>query len=388
MAGDPEVVCYACDRSYPAIDRKHCECGEPLWFDSDARGFAWPRGVNGSGMWRYDALLPVEPPSDGTRATVGGTPLVSLPAFGDDCDLFVKDETRAPTGTFKDRGSAVGVAFAAERGCGRVGTVSHGNMAMSVAAAAADAGLDALVLVPADIPAARLGHIGRYGPTIVRVEGDYGRLYERTLAADTDAEFVNSDTPLRVAGQKTTALEICEAFAPEVPDAIVLPTSSGGHLSATWKGLRELRDAGVIDRLPRLYAIQSAACDPIASAHREGRDVSPVDAGETIAYSIANADPPSGDRALAAIRETGGGAASVPDDEIERAQRRLAHEAGLSVEPASATALAGFERLRTAGEVREGETVVLVATGTGFKEPVSAEVESRTVGLDELDAVL
>ena len=339
-------------------------------------------------MWRYADVLPVDPPS-GIGAAAGGTPLVRTPRLDvDGSHLFLKDEGQNPTGSFKDRGSAVGVTYAAETGRDRVGTVSHGNMAMSMAATAAGMGVDCTVCVPADISEERLENIARYGPGIVRVEGDYSRLYRESLELE-GIEFVNSDTPLRVAGQKTVALEICEAFASDRPDAIVLPVSSGGQLSAIWKALCELRTAGLLDRSPRLYAVQAAACDPIVQAFEAGNDeVRAIEGDETIAYSIANADPPSGTRALAALDDTGGGAVSVPDDETRAAQQRLAREGGFHVEASSAVAYAGIERLCERGTIAAGERVVLIATGSGFKERTGSDVESRIVALEELATIV
>lgn len=386
---DTATTCYACGNRY-GPERKRCDCGEPVWFETDASGFEWPTSRE-QGTWAYADLLPVDPPDD-LGSAAGGTPLFRAARLDEyaGCTLYVKDETENPTGTFKDRGSAVAVAAAREREKSWIGTVSHGNMAMSTAAHAAAAGLNCAVFVPADVSTARLTAIAQYDPEIVRVRGDYGRLYRETLAVEEPAiEFVNSDTPLRVAGQKTVAFEICERFGPDGPDAIVLPTSSGGHASAIWKGLRELREAGLLDDLPRISLAQAAACDPIAEAFREGAEsVSPIEPGETIAYSIANADPPSGTRALAAVRETGGSVVSVPDEEIRRAQAALAREAGCCVEPASATALAGLARLSEEGDLSPSEEVVLVATGTGFRELDATADAGRAVDDRDLQATV
>jgi threonine synthase len=266
-------------------------------------------------------------------------------------------------------------------------------MALSVSAHAAGAGLECAVFVPAETPEERLELIARHDPRIFRVEGDYGRLYYDSLSLDADVEFINSDTPLRVAGQKTVAYEICERFAPAVPDAIVLPVSSGGQASAIWKALLELEWAALIDTIPRLYLVQAAACDPIATAYREGREeVTPVDAGETIAVSIANGDPPSGSRALAAARATGGAVLSVPETAIEDAMDRLATAGGFSVDPSSAVAIAGLRELAGSGDVAENDTVVAIVTGNGYKERYGSEAEVRTIELaaleDELAAVI
>jgi threonine synthase len=376
-----DYACYACGRtaSPPAA---RCVCGEPLWIDSDATDFDWP--VDGpESMWRYRDVLPVDPPA-GMGSVVGGTPLVRTAPLDDfaGARIHVKYEGTNPTGSFKDRGSAIGVVAAVESDANAVGTVSHGNMAMSVAATAASCATPCVVLVPADIPPERLDAIAAFDPTIVQVEGSYGDLYfdSYDVGRDLGIRFLNSDTPLRVEGQKTTAYEVCEAFAPGAPDAAVLPVSSGGHASGVWKALRELVAAGRLDALPRLYLAQSAACDPVAAAFRDGDDeVSATEAGETIAYSIANADPPSGTRALTAARETDGGVCAVTDDEIRAARDRLARDAGLRVEAASATSLAATRRLTDRGAIAADEDVVVVATGSGYGEAGAASPHRTTL---------
>ena len=371
------VECYDCGNTF-AFPRARCPCGEPLWFETV---HAPEPGVGR--LAHFADSLPVEP-RHGLAQAVGGTPLVRAPALDEyaGCRLSIKSETGNPTGSFKDRGSAVGVAWAT-REDRPVGTVSHGNMAASMAAHAAAAGVDCTVLVPADISDGRLRRIAQYGPDVLRVDGDYGRLYRLSLeiGRDTGVAFVNSDTPLRVAGQKTVAFEI---LAESEPDAIVLPVSSGGHASAVWKGLLELEAAGRLDRLPRLLLVQAAACDPIARAFRDGRDrVDSVEPGETVAYSIANPDPPSGNRALAAVESTAGAVVSVDDEAILDARSRLARSAGMSVEPASATALAGLRKLGRTGSVSPDESVVLIATGTG-RTTDHGPVDVPTVPIDDL----
>ncbi|WP_458209527.1 threonine synthase [Haladaptatus sp. NG-SE-30] len=409
---DTTLVCYRCGDETETGER--CECGEPLWFSTDAREFSWPETPE-RGIWRYAELLPGEQ-SPGIGSVAGGTPLLRTSRLDEyaGCTLWVKDESHNPTGSFKDRGSAVGVACALETGNDWVGTVSHGNMAMSMAATAASAGVSCLVLVPDDIPAERLAHIAQFDPELLQVGGDYGRLYFESLEL-TGVRFVNSDAPARVAGQKTTALEICETFAgvhgslrsplsasvvrasqdspdpsdthdvPDSPDAIVAPVSSGGHASAIWKALRELREASLLDTVPRLYFVQAAACDPIAQAYRSDADeVTPVDGGETVAYSIANANPPSGNRVLSAVRETDGGVLSVSDDDILDAKRQFARRAGICVEPASATTLAGIHRLSDDRELTSDDHVVAIATGTGFREQSAVPTTPQAVSLSEL----
>lgn len=380
-----DLVCYACGAT--AASGARCGCGEPLWV-SDRQTEGWPAGGEPS-LWRYRDLLPVDPPP-GLGASVGGTPLVRASRLDDavgGATVRVKFEGAHPTGTFKDRGTAVGVAGALDRGLDAVATVSHGNMARSVAAHAASEGLDAVVCVPADVPPERLATIARHDPTILRVDGDYGRLYEAALDAGADAgvAVVNSDTPLRVAGQKTTGLEILERSS---PDAVVMPVSSGGHASGVWKAIREATASGLVDDPPRLYLAQAAGCAPIAAAYDRGDDeVTRIEPSETVAYSIANADPPSGTRALAAARETGGAVLAVDDEAILDCRRLLAERAGLFVETSCATPLAAARDLADSGEIGGGEEVVLVATGTGYTERDVGDAptpDAETVDLADL----
>ncbi|KAB1185081.1 MULTISPECIES: threonine synthase [Haloferax] len=383
-------VCYDCGARTTAPAAR-CDCGEPLWLDTDPGTFDWDDVSDEPGMWRYESLLPVSRPA-GLSAAAGGTPMVSDASIDAvaGTNVHLKLEGEHPTGSFKDRGSALGIAAVARGLAGdvsAVGTVSHGNMAMSTAAFAAAADLPCLVLVPDDIPPERLDVIDQFDPTSVTVAGDYGRLYEQTLERGPDhgIVFLNSDVPLRVEGQKTTALEICEAFAPDTPDALVMPVSSGGHASGAWKALRELSEAGAIDRIPALYFVQAAACSPIADAFEADADeVTRVVGGETIAYSIANPDPPSGTRALRAARETGGAVVAVDDDAIRTAQRALAVDAGITVEPSSATALAGIQQLVERGDIDSDDHVTAVLTGTGLKEASASGTRSPSTDHVEL----
>lgn len=381
---DDQLGCWACGRT-DTVPATRCVCGEPLWYEMAPPPDTLPAAP--TSMWTAGAPLPVDPPP-GVPGSVGGTPTVRVPALDRiaGCRVWLKDETRNPTGTFKDRGSAVGVAHSVAAGDGAVGTVSHGNMAVSVAANAAAMDAEAVVLVPKDIPTERLGHIGRFDPTVIRVAGDYGQLYTDTLEVGPSVgiAFLNSDVPTRVAGQKTLAYEVIATFD-RPPDAFVLPVSSGGNASGVWKALRELRDAEAIASMPRIYLVQAAACAPIAAADREDADrVRPTTPEQTIAYSIANPDPPSGNRALAAARETGGRVIAVDDDAIRDAQDAIATNTGIAVEPASATTIAGLRALTDADEVDPDERVVAVATGTGYREAPPMDATPRVVSLDEL----
>ncbi|WP_049985892.1 threonine synthase [Halobellus rufus] len=379
------VVCFRCGDRYDDETRVRCACGEPLWFDTPRTEFTWEDCPDIEGMWRYEPLLPIDRP-EGVARAAGGTPLVRSSGLDDaaGCRVYVKDESENPTGAYKDRGSAVAVPYAIEAGNDVVGTISYGNMGISTAAHATSLDRECLVLVPEEIPSGRLELIAQYEPTIVQVSGDYGALYSDglSLSESLPISILVSDDPARISGYKTVVFEIYESLAPETPDALALPASSGGFASGVWRGLCDLKALGLLEELPRLYLVQTAAADPITRAFESGAAeptaLSPDETGETIAHSIGNPDPPSGARALAAVRDTGGAVVSVSDAEIRTAKRQFAVDGGFCVEPAAATPLAGLTRLSERGEIASDERVVVVPTGTGFKELGVGDVSIST----------
>ncbi|WP_282352390.1 threonine synthase [Haloferax volcanii] len=387
------LSCYRCGERYDDGARVRCACGEALWVDTDPTAFSWADCRDRGGMWRYEALLPIDRP-EGVARAAGGTPLVRSPGLDDAAGarVFVKDEGENPTGAYKDRGSAVAVPHTVATGGDVVGTVSYGNMAISTAAHAASLDRECVVFVPEQTSSVRLELIAQYEPTIVQVAGDYGKLYGDALELSKrlPIDVLVSDVPTRISGYKTALFEIYESLAPAAPDVIALPASSGGFASGIWLGIRDLKRAGLIAEPPRLYLIQTATADPLTRAFEAGETeptpLSPDETGDTIAHSIGNPDPPSGARALAAVRDTDGAVVSVTDDEIRTAQRRFAVNGGFCVEPASATTLAGVSRLAERGDIAADESVVLVPTGTGFKEMGTgeAEVATETVHRDAL----
>lgn len=337
-------------------------------------------------MWEFESQLPVSKPP-GLLSQIGGTPAYVATKLSNryGSTIYVKLETLNPTGSFKDRGSATGISYAIAEGKD-TGTVSHGNMAISMAALTAETDADCTVMVPSDIPSERLSSISQYNPRVLQVEGPYSELYEESFGIGDQhgVLFVNSDTPLRVAGQKTSALELLSTLHPTVPDGICLPVSSGGNASAMWKAIRELYAGGLLEQKPKLYLVQSQACDPIATAFRDGEStVTPTTAGDTIAYSIANADPPSGNRALTAVADTNGAVCSVPDTEITAAQQELL-ESGLAVEPASATTLAGFKKFKSTGEISESDSIAFILTGTGLRNTIQTSPRISSISIENL----
>ncbi|MHB9058350.1 MAG: pyridoxal-phosphate dependent enzyme, partial [Bacillota bacterium] len=290
-------------------------------------------------------------------------------------NLFLKYEGANPTGSFKDRGTAVALTQAVRTGHTRAGTVSSGNMAASVAAYAARAGLEGHIMVPAHLKPEKVFTIAVYGPKLYRVEGDYGELYRKALALGRERGifFAVSDDPFRVEGQKTTGYEVVRDLARLglAPTHVFNPTSAGGHTSGLLKGFEEMADYRAIAAKPAVVAVQAAGCSPIATAFSRGETrVTRVEHPSTEAHAIQNPFPPSGGRVLRALARAGRGAAvAVTDEAMRQAQLALAHEEGLFVQMESAASLAAAEEWRASGRLSSPDVVVLVATGSGLKDP-------------------
>lgn len=301
----------------------------------------------------------------------GFTPLTEMPGLAGSLGvgrLSVKNESLNPTWSFKDRGTVVAVADAIERDSRALGVVSTGNMAASVSAYGARAGLPVIVLVSAAIPEAKIGPIAAYGPYIVKVRGDYSELYHRSLALqEAGVRFLNSDVPARVEGSKTIAFELWEQCGGLLPDWVVVPTSSGGNLRGIIKGFEELQRLGVADKVPSFVCAQASGCSPICAAFDDGLDhVRAASWPGTVAHAIENPHPPSGREVLRRLRGLGGVCVDVSDDDILGAQTAMANE-GLFVQPAAAVPVAATRELTRRGVLDARSHVVCIATGSGLK---------------------
>lgn len=371
----PYLACTGCGKKHPlATDLRCADCGEPLevryeTLTPPARLTEEPcfiaRNVN---IFPFPNLRPE------LSLGEGGTPLVEAVHLQRETgigEIYLKNETVNPTWSFKDRGTSLGVQAALQLGFERVGTVSSGNMAASVAAFAARAGLEAFVYVAADIPESKLGPIAVYGCHLTRGTGDYGRLYYHALAfgKERGIYFISSDNPFRIEGQKTLAYEILDQLDYEPLDFIVLPVSSGGNMAAVIKGCEELVALGLIQKAPFVIGVQAAGCSPIARAAAEGKEkIEPFPNPDTIAHAIANPFPPSGNRILRKVREGRATVTAVSDEEIIAAQAFLAQKEGLFVQPASAAPVAAVRRLAAAGTLRPEHRVAVIVTGSGLKD--------------------
>lgn len=324
-------------------------------------------------VWRYRELLPVS----GSPVTLqeGGTPLYHLKRIGSELglpELYAKHEGMNPTGSFKDRGMTVGVSMALQLGMKSVACASTGNTSASLAAYAAVAGIPAVVLLPAGKVA--LGKVAQalmHGARVIAIRGNFDRALEMVdeLCATEGLYLLNSVNPYRLEGQKTIGLEVVDQLGC-VPDRFVLPVGNAGNISAVHKGLGELLEMGFIDRLPRMTGIQAEGSRPVVEAIRNNLpELVPEKSPETIATAIRIGAPVNAEKALAAIRQTGGTAESVTDAEILAMQRDLARLEGIGIEPASAASVAGVKKLVETGVIDRNERIVCVVTGHLLKDP-------------------
>ncbi len=339
---------------------------------------AWPAG-HMNDPWVLAAFLPLASAESVPAYPVGATPLLPVPELRRQLGmprLWLKDDTRNPSGSTKDRASLLVVAKALEYGFDTVATASTGNAATALAAVGAAAGVRTVVLVPAGAPPAKLVQMASYGARVVPVRGSYDEAFELSLAACRRFGWYNRNTaynPFTVEGKKTAALEIAAALAPERPDVVVVPAGDGVITAGLAKGFADLHRGGLLAAVPRLVVVQPEGSPALVRALREGTpEVAPCPGAASVADSLVVAAPRAGRLALGAVRATGGGGVLVSDGAIVEAIGRLARTTGVFAEPAAAASLAGLDAALEEGLVSRDERVVLLATGTGLKDVAAA----------------
>jgi threonine synthase len=375
--------CRECARSYPAQALHACEwCFGPLEvvYDYEAIAAVTSRARIEAGphtIWRYADLLPASP--DGpVDLGAGFTPLVRADRLAAELglgELWIKNDTVNPTGSFKDRVVSVALTKARELGFKVASCASTGNLANSVAAHAARAGMQSVVFIPADLEPAKIVTTAVYGGQLIAVNGTYdevNRLCGELAAEHTDWAFVNVNVRAYYAeGSKTLAFEIAEQLGWQAPDHVVVPIGSGSQLCKVAKGFSELHRVGLLDGAEaptvRISGAQADGCSPVATAYSGGADfIRPVKP-KTIAKSLAIGDPADGLYALDVVRESGGAIGSVSDAEIVDAIRLLARTEGIFAETAGGVTIATLAKLAAQGVVRADERVVALVTGVGLK---------------------
>ena len=354
-------------------------------------------------LWRYLPLLPVSDPGELGLHTpfrsVGCTPLFSPPRLNRSLGirrLWIKDEGRNPTASYKDRASALVIRRALELGVGTMVTASTGNAGAALAGLAAAVGRQSVVFAPRSAPEAKIAQLLVFGARVFLVEGNYDQAVDLSLQAVEAFGWYCRNTgtnPFTLEGKKTAAYEIWEALGQDAfsgvePLAVFVPVGDGNIISGLHRGFEELAELGWIERLPRLFGVQAEGSAAIARAFAEGTEtIRPVQA-ETLADSIAVNRPADGVRALRAVRRTGGAYLQVRDEQILAAIRELGR-AGLFAEPAAAAALAGLKSAVEQKLVGEGDSALVVLTGSGLKDvPAAARaVPEATIIEPTLQAV-
>jgi len=336
-------------------------------------------------IWRYLPLLPVaDPGNQGTQLrAVGWTPLLKSRRIAADLkleNLWLKDDGRNPTASFKDRASAVVVARAREIGADTVVTASTGNAGAALAGMAAAVGVPAVILAPANAPQAKVAQLLIYGARVVLVDGNYDQAFELSLEAAQEFGWYCRNTgynAFTAEGKKTAAFEICEQLSGpgvdrwEAPEAVFVSVGDGNIITGLHKGFKDLFELGWIDHVPRLYGIQSTGSAAVTHAFESGAEVIQPVHSDTLADSISVDLPRDGLRALRAVRETDGAMIAVDDGAILEAIRTLGREA-VFAEPAGATAYAGLEAAVDSDRVASDERIVVVITGSGLKDVPAA----------------
>jgi threonine synthase len=372
--------CRECGREYKADPVYTCEwCFGPLEvaYDYDAIAAATSREKIAAGpatLWRYADLLPVEPNAAVDLGT-GFTPLVRADRLAAELglrDVWVKNDTRNPTNSFKDRVVSIAMSKALEFGFKVLACASTGNLANSVAAHAAHAGLRSYVFIPSNLEQGKVVTTAVYGGNLVAIEGNYDDVNRlcAELAGMYPWAFVNVNMrPYYAEGSKTLAFETAEQLGWQAPDHVVVPAASGSLLTKVLKGFRELHQVGLLDGEPnvRVSGAQALGCSPIASAYiNESDTIRPVKP-DTIAKSLAIGNPADGYFALDAVRGTGGAFAAVSDGEIVEGMQLLARTEGIFAETAGGVTIATLQRLAADGVIRPDERVVVYITGHGLK---------------------
>jgi len=373
--------CRECSHAFPAEALHVCEwCFGPLEVVYDYEGIAAATShetiaAGPPSIWRYADLLPAV--NDGAvDLGAGYTPLVRADRLAAELglgELWLKNDTLNPTGSFKDRVVSVALARARSMGFKVAACASTGNLANSVAAHAARAGMRHVVFIPADLEAGKIVTTAVYGPNLIAVDGSYddvNRLCAELASERPTWAFVNVNLRTYYAeGSKTLAFETAEQLGWEAPDHVVVPVASGSQLCKIAKGFRELHTVGLLDEAPhvRVSGAQAEGCSPVATAFAEGHDyIRPVKPS-TIAKSLAIGNPADGAYALDEVRQSGGGLEAVSDTEIVEAMLLLARTEGIFAETAGGVTVATLSRLAASGVVRRDERVVAYITGAGLK---------------------
>lgn len=390
------LVCMKCGKIFPPGSVLTCDrCGIDGILDVE---YDYDHAIEGlrklplrerkeQSIFRYIELLPIEMPISNILR-VGWTPLYTFERMNEEVrhrHLYFKDDTVNPSGSLKDRASAIAVAMAITSGNQAVACASTGNAASSLAVLSSSAGLRCYIFVPESIPIAKLYQIATCATRVFRVRKTYEDAFDIAAEAIDRWNWYNRNcaiNPYLVEGKKTCSLEIYEQLGYRVPDWIVISMGDGCIISGQYKAFKDLISVGEISRMPKLLGVQADGAAPIVEAFRSSRELKPVDA-RTIADSIRVGKPRNWRKALRALKESGGDAITVSDDEIIESILLLGQKSGLFAEPAGAAGFAGFLKAKRKGLISDDELVVVIITGSGLKDPSSLGEVLEVVDIDK-----
>lgn len=391
MARIEQLECRECGRTYRVAPIYVCDfCFAPLEPVYDYREVASRISQDSiaqgpATIWRYVELLPVGSETPRIDIGAGYTPLLKADRLGGELglnNLYIKNDTANPTHSFKDRVVSVALTVGRDMGFDTVACASTGNLANSVAAHAARAGLKSYVFIPADLETNKIITTAVYGGNMVAVDGNYDHVNRlcSEIAQKGEWGFVNVNLrPFYSEGSKTLAYEVTEQLGWRVPDHVVVPVASGSLLTKFRKGLGEMHKVGLIADPPhtRIHAAQALGCNPVVAALKAGADAIRPVRPDTIAKSLAIGDPADGYYALKAVNDSGGSGEDVSDEEIIAAIRLLACAEGIFAETAGGVTIASLSKLAAQGKFGKDEVVVALITGMGLK---TAEALTGRVG--------
>jgi threonine synthase len=324
-------------------------------------------------MWRYLSLMPVREESLDRTLRVGWTPLYSSNRLADELGLqalYIKDDGLNPTGSLKDRASAVAVIKALENGAEIIGCSSTGNAASSLAGNAARMGVKTVIFVPERAPAGKLAQLIIFGARVISVCGNYRQTFELSEQAIERGGWYNRNcaiNPHLVEGKKTVSLEIAEQLNWDVPDWVAVSVGDGCTIGGVYKGFYDLLQLGFIERIPRILGVQAEGCSPFYTAWAESQPLKPAEEN-TLADSIAVGVPRNPVKALNAVKYSDGAWITVTDQEILTAMKTLGSAEGVFGEPAGVAGLAGLVKAIAKGVIKERDRVATIATGNGLKD--------------------
>jgi threonine synthase len=385
------LLCRECGATYPSEARYSCDfCFGPLEVDYDlaaARSVLTRESIASgpASIWRYGALLP-DPGDEPVDLGAGWTPLRRATRLADILgvrELWLKDDTRNPTGSFKDRVVSVALSSARRLGFTTAACASTGNLATSVAAHAASIGWTSVTIIPSNLEKSKIAMAAIFGGTVLGVEGNYddvNRLCVELVAEHGDWAFVNVNLrPYYAEGSKTLSFEICEQLGWRTPDQVVVPLASGSQFTKVAKGFKQFIELGLVDgRAPVLFGAQATGCSPIATAFASGAEFVTPQRPNTIARSLAIGNPADGQYVLDELRAHGGDCGSVPDAEILECIGLLAETEGIFAETAGGVTIASLRQMIQRGTIDRDKSVVAIISGHGLKT-LDAIVDTATV---------